>query len=344
MNNNYAITFPSINKEKNTYYIVFTLKDKQYAINIQNIIEVINIPEIEIPLRAPESIIGIFNYNGMMIKTVDLCHYLGFEPSNFSTNNKLIIALVNDNCFAIHAEKIENIVQIDNEFIQPIPFELDNSILNAIYKSEDAAINIIDINILNKLLQENHTNTGKIDYNSLFPSDEKSKQILKLRTKQNLTGQEVFTFPFNLSTVNQYILFQLDNHNYYLDLQYVKEFVSIKRLNITKLPYTQNFIKGITNVKGEFIVVVDLKQFLNNTGDCVKESSKLIVVECRNFNLAFLVDEIKYIKNLKNTNITPQTLTTSKYISSEFIEENTLYSILNFDKIINDERLYININ
>ncbi len=344
MNNNYAITFPSINEDKNTYYIVFTLKNKQYAINIQNIIEVINIPEIEIPSKAPESIIGIFNYNGMMIKTIDLCHYLGFEPSNFSINNKLIIALVNDNCFAIHAEKIENIVQMDNEFIQPIPFELNNSILKSIYKTEDISINIIDINILNKLLQENHTSVGKTDYAALFPVDEKSQQILKLRTKQNFSGQEVFSFPFNLNTLNQYILFQLDNHNYYLDLQHVKEFISIKRLNITKLPYTQDFIKGIISVRGEFIIVVDLKRFLNDTVNDIKEGSKLIVVECKSFNLAFLVDEIKYIKNLKNINTTQQALTTSKYISSEFVEEDVLYNILNFDKIINDERLYININ
>ena len=31
-------------------------------------------------------------------------------------------------------------------------------------------------------------------------------------------------------------------------------------------------------------------------------------------------------------------------MSSEFIEEDILYSILNFEKIINDEKIYININ
>ena len=44
--------------------------------------------------KAPENIIGIFNYNGLMIKAVDLCPFLGFEPSNFSINNQLIIANV----------------------------------------------------------------------------------------------------------------------------------------------------------------------------------------------------------------------------------------------------------
>lgn len=344
MNKNYAITLSSAINNSNEYFIIFMLKGKQYAINIQNVMEVINIPEIEIPSKAPESIIGMFNYNGLMIKAVDLCPYLGFEPSTFSINNQLIIAVVDGNCFAIHTEKIENIVQLDSQNIQSIPYDMDDSILKEVYKAESNSINIIDINIVNKLITENHTNKQNINYTDLFPTDEKSQQILKIRAQQNKSVQEVFSFPFNLNTVNQYILFTLDNHNYYLDLKFVKEFISIKRLNITKLPYTQDFIKGIINLKGDSLVVIDLKRFLNNDINSIHEGSKLIIVEGKNFNIAFLVDEIKFIKNLKNIEKSKIFSTNSKYIFSEFMEEDKLYSILNFEKIINDERLYINIS
>lgn len=344
MNNNYALTFSSINKTSHNYFIVFTLKNKQYAINIQNILEVINIPEIEIPAKTPESIIGILNYNGMMIKAVDLCPHLGFEPSKFSINNKLIIAIVNDCCFAIHTEKIENIVQLNSENIQPIPYEIQNSILTAVYKDNDNSINIININELNRIISELHTNNSLISYSELLPDDEKSQQIMKIRTQQNQLTQEIFSFLFNINTLNQYILFELNNHNYYLDLKCVKEFISIKRLKMTKLPYTQEYIKGIVSVRGDFLVVIDLKKFLNEENNNQKEGNKLIVVEGKDFNIAFLVDNIKYIKNLKNNLNTGYNTSSSKYISYEFVEDDELYSILNFDKIINDEKLYINID
>ena len=124
----------------------------------------------------------------------------------------------------------------------------------------------------------------------------------------------------------------------------MKEFTSIKRLKITKLPYTQDFIKGIINLKGDFLVVIDLKRFLNNNSSTLNEGSKLIVVNGKNFNVALLVDDIKYIKNLKNAQITNKTMSrSSDYISGEFVEDDILYSVLNFERFINDERLYINI-
>ncbi len=343
MNNNYTLTSSLRIQESQKYYIVFTVKENQYAINIQNVMEVINIPDIEVPAVAPDGIVGIFNYNGLMINIIDLCPFLGFKPSVFSINNQLIIAHFEDNCFAIHTERIDNIMQFDSGQIQDLPFDMEDSILKEIYKSDESSINIINIEMLNALISRHDAKKSNINYNELFPSDEKSKQILKLRTQQNNKNREIFSFPFNLNTLNQYILFTLDDHNYYLDLKYVKEFISIKRLNITKLPYTQDFIKGIINLKGDFLVVIDLKRFLNNDINNIEEGSKIIVVQGKDFNLAFLVDEIKFIKNIENLHNSSINTNSSKYILSEFMEEDKLYSILNFEKIINDERLYINI-
>ena len=195
MNNNYSIALSNQINTSNEYFIVFLLKGKQYAINIQNVMEVINIPEIEIPSKAPECIIGMFNYNGLMIKAVDLCPLLGFETSNFSINNQLIITIVDGNCFAVHTEKIENITQLSSQDIQAIPYEMDDSILKEVYKAKDNSINIIDMYSVNKLITENHSNNSNINYADLFPLDEKSQQILKIRAQQNKSAQEVFSFP-----------------------------------------------------------------------------------------------------------------------------------------------------
>ena len=289
MNNNYELTSLSDIRNSNNYYIVFFINQNTYAINIQNVVEVINIPEIETPTVTPKSIIGMFNYNGQMIKAVDLCPLLGFETSEFSINNQLIIAMVEDQCFAIHTDKIQNILQLENENIQTMPFSVENSILDQVYKSKNNTINIININVLNKLISEPNQPEGKINYSELFPSDEKSKQILSIRAKENKIAQELFSFPFNLNTVNQFILFSLDNSNYYLDLKYVKEFTTLKRLNITKLPYTQDYIKGLINLKGDFLVVVDLEKFINENSTKTKDGNKLIIVEGKDFNIAFNV-------------------------------------------------------
>ncbi len=341
MNNNYQLTSSS---ETYSNFIIFNLNEKEYAINLQNVIEVINIPKIEIPEQLPKGIIGIFNYNGIMIKILDLSPLLGFETTEFSITNQLIITSFDNQCVALRVDSIDNIAQFENSNIQEVPFNSDTSILGNIYKDGKSIINIIDISKVNKIIAQNSSQLGTVDYKKLFPTDEKSLQILELRAEQSLRHQDMFTFPLNINTNNQYILFTLDNQNYFLDLKHVKEFTSIKRLNITTLPYTKDYIKGIINLKGDFLIVIDLKRFLNNETSQLAEGSKLIVVSGKNFNVALLVDDIKNIKNLTNNQIrNPEYTGSSEYISNEFVEDGQLYNILNFDKFINDDKLYINI-
>ncbi len=342
MNNNSQVLTTTQVSESGNHYIVFNLKDKQYAVNIEYVIEVINFPEIEIPQNTPLGIIGILKYNGTVINVIDLCPLLGFETSKFSINNQLIITCCNGVFYALHTEKIINISDFDLKYIHPLPFNSDNSILKEVYKVDNnSSVNIIEPKSIEFLINKNIQSDVRTNYSEFFPDDEKSSQIFKMRTIHNENIKEMFSFPVNYSA-NQYILFQCGNQNFYLDLKYVKEFISLKRLNITKLPYTQDFIMGIINVKGDFLVVIDLKRFLNNEKSEIKEGSKLIIAEGKNFNIALLVDEIKHIKNLKNIYSLNNSNFSSEYISFEFTENNQLFSILNFEKIINDERIYIN--
>lgn len=129
-----------------------------------------------------------------------------------------------------------------------------------------------------------------------------------------------------------------------MDLKYVKEFVSCQKLLPAKLPYTKDYIKGLINIKGQFLVVLDLKCFLNGEITQMNNSSKMIVVEGKNFNIALLVDDVKYIKSIDSRYLTVPNSEISKYIFSEFEEDGKIYSIINFEKIINDDKLYINID
>lgn len=344
MNNKYLPASSIYEENKYSNYIVFSLNSKYYAIPISNVIEVIHIPKIDIPQNTPTGVIGILNYNDVMIKVVDLCPFLGFQTQPFNLSNQLVIVCVKGQYFAIRTETIVNISQFGIKDIHPIPFKQDDSILSNVFKVNSEMISIIDLNKLDELMELNENEKSIINYEELFPNDEKSNQILDIRAENTKKHSDVFSFPVNINSNNQFILFKIDNQNYYLDLKYVKEFNSIKRLNITKLPYTQDFIRGLINLKGDFLVVIDMKKFLNNNSSTLTEGSKLIIVDGKNFNIALLVDDIKYIKNLKNAQITNKTMTsTSDYISGEFVEDDVLYNVLNFEKFINDERLYINV-
>ncbi len=327
----------------NKTFIIFQLHQKLFALDINNIIEVINLPELEISSSAPEGIIGICNYKGIMIKVIDICALLKLPSEKFSINNPLIIVNNNGSCYAIYAQSVLSILSIDDNNIQPIPYNSESSIISFIHNNETQTINILDVNKIDSVTEKIDVNSDKVNYLELFSQDEKTKQILELRNQMQLENIPSYNFSFDSTLENQYIVFTLDNFNYCIDLKYIKELVSIKRFNIVKLPYTEDFIKGLINIRGEFLLIIDLKRFLSNNNQETTNANKLIIIEGKNFNLGLLADDIKYIKNIKNINVTPAVNLNSEYISSEFMDDGILNSILNVEKILNDERLYIDI-
>ena len=347
MNNNYLQTIKENSlqkKDEEENYVIFLINNKKYAINIQNVIEIISIPLIEIPEKMPYATVGIFNYKGIMTKVIDLCPLLGFNTPMFSLNNKLIMLSNQKEIYSIITQDIIGINTIKKELIQSVPYSLDSSILNQVFKINDETVNVIDFNSLDKIIIENKDKENLINYSELFPIDEKTIHELKCRNN-NQTIKETHSFNFNIIPQNQYVLFTLGNNNFYVELKYVKEFSSAMRIPLSSLPFVPDYIRGIVNVKGEFLVVVNLLYLLNRTNAEYKEpkNPKIIVIEGRNFNIALFVDDIKGIQNLNEIHPASYNNGTSEYIYSEFINENQLYSIINIEKIMDDERLYINI-
>lgn len=348
MNNNYpSVQSTDISRLSENNYIIFVIKDKKYALNIKNIVEVIGLIEVDTPEVMPIGIVGIFNYKGTMIKVIDLCPFLGFDTPPFDSENKLIIVSGSSCLYALNAQKIVNIENISDEDIQSVPYSVENSIIKSIFKINNETISVIDINVLDKVICDNNSPKSQINYSELFPKDEKSLNLLKIRNEQTKKEHEIFSFNFNLKMQNQYVLFTIADNNFYIDLKYVKEFASLSRIKIAKLPYVENYIRGMVNIKGDFLIVLDFLLFLNpkakqNASQNLK-NGKLIILEGKNFNIAIIADDIKCIMGLNDNYTSSYNNENSKYISSEFVEDNQLYSIINVEKVINDERLYINI-
>lgn len=70
----------------------FYIESTEFAINLDNLQEVVNFPEriIKIPL-APEFLLGVFNLRGWIIPVIDLRRLLNFENVTGTENQKVAI-------------------------------------------------------------------------------------------------------------------------------------------------------------------------------------------------------------------------------------------------------------
>jgi len=76
---------------------------------------------------------------------------------------------------------------------------------------------------------------------------------------------------------NQYITFQLDDEIYALDVAHAREIVEVPRL--TRLPNTPNWIRGVMNLRGSVVPVIDLKHKFDMGATEITLRSCVLVVE-----------------------------------------------------------------
>lgn len=91
----------------------------------------------------------------------------------------------------------------------------------------------------------------------------------------------------------KYLTFYLDAEEYGLEILKVQEIIGM--LPITRVPRTPPFVKGVINLRGKVISIVDLRSKFGMEPVSAEESC-VIVVQVQGVQLGILVDRVSEVK------------------------------------------------
>ena len=145
--------------------------------------------------------------------------------------------------------------------------------------------------------------------------------------------------------VTQYLTFSLDEEEYAVDVYQIREILEIS--DITKLPCTHEFMRGVINLRGSVVPVIDLhmKFGLPKTEQTV--DSCVIVMEVTIDNkkivIGALADSVEEVIELEAGQIEPAPNIGTK-VDSEFIKgmgkhNDRFLILLDLNKIFSEEDL-----
>lgn len=138
----------------------------------------------------------------------------------------------------------------------------------------------------------------------------------------------------------KYLTFSLGPEEYGLEILKVREIIGY--MDITAIPQPPAYVKGVINLRGQVIPVVDLRaKFSMETAEVTDETC-IIVVEIqrnkRTFNTGIVVDHVQEVLDIDGQNIdeTPQF---DSSINTDFIlgmakVNNTVKILLDIDKVL----------
>ncbi len=100
--------------------------------------------------------------------------------------------------------------------------------------------------------------------------------------------------------MQQYIGFRLNTGEYGIPITKVREIISLPE--ITRIPQSPSYLRGITNLRGSVIPVVDLKSLIS-VPDSGAGGTKIIVIASGRITFGLLVDGISGVVSIEDTAI-----------------------------------------
>lgn len=86
----------------------------------------------------------------------------------------------------------------------------------------------------------------------------------------------------------QFVIFKLENEEYGIDILRVKEIKEM--MSITRVPKAANFVRGVINLRGEVIPVIDLRKRFNLKEGKENESTRIIIVSVDDIIVGLIAD------------------------------------------------------
>lgn len=144
---------------------------------------------------------------------------------------------------------------------------------------------------------------------------------------------------------NQYLTFTLVEEQYAVEVYDVKEV--LEYTSVTRVPRTQDFMRGVINLRGSVVPVIDLrlKFGMGETEKTIETSIIVMEVEIggEKVTVGTLADSVQEVINLDDSQIEPAPQIGTR-INTEFIrgigkQEERFIIILDIDRIFSEEEL-----
>lgn len=117
----------------------------------------------------------------------------------------------------------------------------------------------------------------------------------------NIEEQEAVTTEADIP-MERYLTFRSDGTTMGVSTNYVIEILTDQ--TITELPMVPDYIKGIINMRGQIVPIIDIRSKMGKFAD-VTETTCIIVLEIDTTYIGILVDSVQQVLDVDQSQISP---------------------------------------
>ena len=141
----------------------------------------------------------------------------------------------------------------------------------------------------------------------------------------------------------QLVVFMIGTEEFGVEITNVQEIISMT--SITRIPQAPNYVRGIINLRGRIIVVLNLNVIMGMESKEQDENTRIVVANIGETVMGFIVDSVSEVIRLPEKSIEPAPAVIASKIGTEYVRgvgklEDRLLILLDLDKVLSANELH----
>ena len=140
---------------------------------------------------------------------------------------------------------------------------------------------------------------------------------------------------------SQYVTFLLGEETYGISILKLNEIIAYQ--NCTTIPNVPGFIKGVLNLRGIVVPVIDLRERFSMERKAYDQFTVIMILDVSGRIMGLIVDAVSDVITLNEEDIKPRpnfsTGISTHFIHGMGVKDNKFIILLDVDKLLSDEEL-----
>ena len=274
--------------------VSFQVDGQEYAMNIEDVQEILQIPEeiIHVPHSEPH-VMGIMTLRNRLLPLVNLRRMFDLPARANDDHSRIVVVSLGAVSVGVVMDSVNEVLRVAKADVDAVP---------GLLARDGALADITDICRLNN---------GKrlvsiISAGNLFRHTAVKEAITTVETLTDDTNREN-SDDFDdeaMGDDEQVVVFLLDKEEFGVPIDSVQEIVRVPE-ELTHVPKAPPFVEGVINLRGSILPVIDLRRRLGMPAVERSDRQRVMVFLIAGMRTGFIVDSVAEVLKIHKNSIEP---------------------------------------
>jgi purine-binding chemotaxis protein CheW len=272
--------------------VSFNIEGQEYAIAIEDVQEIVQVPEEVIHVPHSEShVLGVMTLRNRLLPLVRLRRIFGLPDSDLDEKSRIVVLTLNGVSVGVVVDAVSEVLRVSKSGVDALP----DLLAREGNLAEVTAICRLDNG---KRLVSIMTARNLFDHSAL-------KEALNIvNESEHESSTEATEVDDNLDDDEQVVVFRLDKEEFGAPIASVQEIVRVPD-ELVRVPQAPSFVEGVINLRGTVLPVIDLRLRLGLKQVERTDRQRIMVFLISNVRTGFIVDQVAEVLKIPKSAIEP---------------------------------------